>query len=73
MEEHLKNIFRWLEEKYGVHDIILEVVGDLSGAFKDEYKNKDLFMFDNIMDITKEDIDNWDEEAEQNWLNEYLN
>jgi len=74
MEEHLKNIFRWLEERYGKdEDIVMQLWGDLSGSFRFERNDtEDLFLFDNIMDIKKEDIDKWDKESEKNWINEFL-
>jgi len=69
MEEQLQNVFKWLEEKYDEEEIMVTFFSDLSGNFHFVDDEASIFSFDNILDVTKEDVDDWDsEDSLDEWL-----
>jgi len=72
MDEHLKNIFKWIREKFPEDDPVLELFADFSVHFKDDDTQEDLFMFDNILKVTEKDVKNWKLENVNKWLDGLL-
>ena len=72
MEEKIKNILNWVKEKYKTRDVIIRLWDDFSGDVIDVsnvFGDGDIvFAFDNINDVSKEDVDCW--EDVDAWLHE---
>lgn len=66
MQRQIEKVFGWVEEKSGEEDVCLLMHPDLSGSIVDAWHlDNILFSFADIMEVTKEDIDNFDLEK---WL-----
>ena len=59
MEEQFKQVLEWLQKKHNDEDITITLNYDLSGECNFWGDDDPLFCFDNLMAITKVDIDNW--------------
>ena len=61
MEHQLWKVFKWVEKKHQIDDVAVLLHPDFSGSFVDaRHTNNILFSFTDIMDVTKEDVDNFD-------------
>jgi len=68
MQQQIKKVFAWVAEKHNTRDIMLRMYPDWSGDIVDERYSSDedfLLVFDDIMDVTKEDVDTFKYE---DWL-----
>lgn len=70
MQRQLEKVFKWVEEKFDNPDIIVRMYSDWSGSFIDGWDMKSdiiLFAFEDIREVTKADVDNFDLEK---WIRE---
>lgn len=66
MEHQLQKIFKWVEQKSRVDNVLVLMHPDFSGSIVDAWHLENvLFSFANLMDVTKKDVNTFDLEK---WL-----